>query len=65
MRIRALLSLVILSVLASQSVAPNVNQAGLQIKQPEPPKIKSMEDVLKGKKEIPGLFTLYQDTSNG
>ena len=65
MKIRALLSLVVLSVLVSQGVAPNVNQAGLQTKQPEPPKIKSMEDVLKGKKEIPGLFTLYQDTSNG
>ena len=65
MRKRTLLSSVILSVLVSQNAAPNVNQAGLQIKQPEPPKIKSMEDILKGKKEIPGLFTLYQDTSNG
>ena len=31
----------------------------------EPPKKKTMEEALKDKKEIPGLFTLYQDTTNG
>ena len=29
------------------------------------PKKKSMEEALKDKKEISGLFTLYQDTTNG
>lgn len=31
----------------------------------QPPKKKTMEEALKNKKEIPGLFTLYQDTTNG
>jgi len=31
----------------------------------EPPKKKTMAEALKDKKEIPGLFTLYQDTTNG
>ncbi len=35
------------------------------IKPAEAPKKKSMEEALKDKKEIPGLFTLYQDTTNG
>ena len=34
-------------------------------KKPSPPKIKNMEEGLKGKKEIPGLITLYQDTATG
>jgi len=29
------------------------------------PKVKTMEESLKGKKEIPGLFTLYQDEKEG
>ena len=36
-----------------------------QNKPAEPPKMKPMEEALKNKKEIPGLFTLYQDTING
>ena len=36
-----------------------------QNKPAEPPKMKPMEEALKNKKEIPGLFTLYQDTTNG
>jgi len=34
-------------------------------KQISDPKKKTMEDALKDKKEIPGFFTLYQDTANG
>jgi len=64
MQKNTLISSLVFSVLISQNIAPN-NQAELQKKQADPPKIKSMEDVLKGKKEIPGLFTLYQDTSSG
>ena len=36
-----------------------------KIKPAEAPKKKSMEEALKNKKEIAGLFTLYQDTTNG
>ena len=36
-----------------------------KIKLAEAPKKKSMEEALKNKKEIAGLFTLYQDTTNG
>jgi hypothetical protein len=36
-----------------------------KIKPAEAPKKKSMEEALKDKKEISGLFTLYQDTTNG
>ncbi|MDB9854468.1 zinc-dependent metalloprotease [Candidatus Marinimicrobia bacterium] len=31
----------------------------------DPPKMKSMEEALKGKKEIPGLFNLFQDEKEG
>ena len=34
-------------------------------KKPDAVKKKSMEDALKNTKEIPGLFTVYQDTTNG
>jgi len=36
-----------------------------QQKKPEVVKKKSMEEALKNTKEIPGLFTVYQDTTNG
>ena len=36
-----------------------------KIKPAEAPKKKSMEEALKDKKAISGLFTLYQDTTNG
>ena len=35
------------------------------LKPAEPPKKKTMEEALKDRIEIPGLFTLYQDTTNG
>ena len=35
------------------------------LKPTEPPKKKTMEEALKDRIEIPGLFTLYQDTTNG
>ena len=34
-------------------------------KTPAPPKKKTMEEALKNTKEIPGLITMYQDTTNG
>ena len=46
-----------------QPPAPDAAAAGP--KQPAPPKIKTMEEGLKGKKEIPGLITLCQDTATG
>jgi hypothetical protein len=36
-----------------------------QEKSNDTPKVKTMEESLKGKKEIPGLFTLYQDEKEG
>ena len=36
-----------------------------QPKPPEKQKKKTMEEALKNTKEIPGLFTIYQDTTNG
>ena len=36
-----------------------------QNKPTEPPKMKPMEEALKNTKEIPGLITLYQDTTSG
>ena len=36
-----------------------------QNKPTEPPKMKPMEEALKNTKEIPGLITLYQDTTGG
>ena len=36
-----------------------------QPKSPEKQKKKTMEEALKNTKEIPGLFTIYQDTTNG
>tara|TARA_B110000438_G_scaffold65133_1_gene65724 strand:+ start:2654 stop:5197 length:2544 start_codon:yes stop_codon:yes gene_type:complete len=46
---------------------PPLSQPGVvgQIKPQEAPKKKSMEEALKNKKEITGLFTLYQDTTSG
>ena len=35
------------------------------LKPAEPPKKKTMEEALKDRIKIPGLFTLYQDTTNG
>ena len=44
---------------------PASDAAAAGPKQPAPPKIKTMEEGLKGKKEIPGLITLCQDTATG
>ena len=44
---------------------PEPDAAAAGPKQPAPPKIKTMEEGLKGKKEIPGLITLCQDTATG
>ena len=47
------------------------NPGGADLKEAEQeksndmPKVKTMEESLKGKKEIPGLFTLYQDKKEG
>ncbi len=47
------------------------NPGGADLKEAEQeksndmPKVKTMEESLKGKKEIPGLFTLYQDEKEG
>ena len=47
----------------NQSPATDATASGA--KSPAIPKIKNMEDGLKGKKIIPGLITLYQDTATG
>ena len=48
---------------------PNMNQQtkveGNQQKPQGPPKKKTMEEALKNTKEIPGLITMHQDTTNG
>ena len=46
---------------APPTTAPNIDQQ----KPTESAKTKSMEESLKGKKEIPGLFKLYQDEKEG
>ena len=59
-----LFSFIIVSLLIAQDLPPSTDgttpKPGIS-----PPAIKSMEEALKNKKEIPGLITLYQDTSNG
>ena len=54
-----------LSFLISQNPTQNKPPAGAAGKPPVPPKKKTMEEALKNKKEIEGLFTLYQDNENG
>ena len=48
-----------------ENQSPATNATGSGAKSPAIPKIKNMEDGLKGKKIIPGLITLYQDTATG
>ena len=59
-----LFSFIIVPFLIAQDPPPSTDGAtpkpGIS-----PPAIKPMEEALKNKKEIPGLITLYQDTSNG
>jgi len=54
-----------LTFLVGQSQPPTPATTAGAPKQIPPPKKKTMEEALKDKKEIQGLFTLYQDTTNG
>ncbi len=60
-----ILYILTLSFLISQAPAPNKPDGSNTGKPSAPPKKKTMEEVLKNKKEIEGLFTLYQDNENG
>ena len=61
-----IIPILIVHVLAQPGGNPNQQQPGGNQQRPlEPPKKKTMEEALKNKKEIPGFFTLYQDTTNG
>ena len=61
------LLIIVLSVAQGQSTnnqqTPPTNPA--TVKPISPPKMVSMDEALKGKKEISGLFTLYRDTTTG
>ena len=57
--------IVALSFLLGQNATENKPQQTTPGKTTTPPKKKTMEEALKNKKEIPGLFTLYQDLDNG
>ncbi len=62
-----LLIMVSISIMLSQNL-PEEKKLSDGITEPtvvDPPKKKTMEEGLKNKKEIPGFFTLYQDTTNG
>jgi len=61
-----IISTLVVHIFAQPAANPNQPPpGGGQQKPAEPPKKKSMEEALKNKKEIPGFFTLYQDTTNG
>jgi len=54
------------SILLGQAEIPNPTASAGTPQQTTPPsKKKTMEEALKDKKEIQGLFTLYQDTTSG
>ena len=53
------------SLLLGQNATESKPQTTTTGKTTTPPKRKTMEEALKNKKEIPGLFTLYQDLENG
>jgi len=60
------ISTLVVHIFAQPAANPNQpTPGGGQQKPAEPPKKKSMEEALKNKKEIPGFFTLYQDTTSG
>ena len=60
------ISTLVVHIFAQPAANPNQPPpGGGQQKPAEPPKKKSMEEALKNKKEIPGFFTLYQDTTSG
>ena len=60
------ISTLVVHIFAQPPANPNQPPpGGGQQKPAEPPKKKSMEEALKNKKEIPGFFTLYQDTTSG
>ena len=65
MKKKSLLYILALSFLVSQNLTENKPPEGAPGKPPVPPKKKTMEEALKNKKEIEGLFTLYQDLENG
>ena len=53
--------IITLSFLLGQNATENKPQQTTPGKTATPQKKKTMEEALKNKKEIPGLFTLYQD----
>ena len=65
MNMKPFIFIVALSFLLGQNATENKPQQTTPGKTTTPPKKKTMEEALKNKKEIPGLFTLYQDLDNG
>ena len=67
MKILNYIVVLMLSLSFGQELAPSKKGTATagEVKPIQLPKKKTLEEVLKGKKEIPGLFTLYQDTTNG
>ena len=65
---RLITTLSILTVfIAGQEPAPKkpADAAQAANKPPDAPKKKTMEEALKNTKEIPGLVSMHQDTTNG
>lgn len=66
---KLILSLFLLSLAFTQDIPPvEAGTPSVTVGTPKPatpPKKKTMEEALKDKKEFSGLFTLYQDTTNG
>ena len=67
MKTHNLIFILVLSLSFGQEPAPSKTGTATAgpAKPAQPPKKKTLEEALKNKKEIPGLFTLYQDTTNG
>ena len=65
MKIKPFVFIVFFSFSLAQNATENKPQPATSGKTLTPPKKKTMEEALKNKKEIPGLFALYQDLENG
>ena len=65
MRTKIINILFIISMICAQSPADPSSDKASSDKPLDSQKKKTMDEVLKGKKEIPGYFTMYQDTLSG
>ena len=65
MRTKIINLLFIISMISAQSPADPSSDKASSDKPLDSQKKKTMDEVLKGKKEIPGYFTMYQDTLSG